>query len=74
MNQITQAVRELRQRLGDTQQSFAHRLNMAIATVVRYESTRPPQGEALGAIYRVARDAGHADLSEGFWLAMLAAL
>jgi len=56
--EITQAVRNLRVALGDTQQSFAHRLGMAISTVVRYESTRPPRGKVLVQFERLARKHG----------------
>jgi len=56
--EITQAVRNLRVALGDTQQSFAHRLGMAISTVVRYESTRPPRGKMLVQFERLARKHG----------------
>jgi transcriptional regulator with XRE-family HTH domain len=40
-------VRQLRESLGLTQQEFAHGLQKAISTVVRYESTRAPQGKSL---------------------------
>lgn len=44
---ITTTVRKLRKALGDTQQSMAERLGIAIATMVRYESIRAPRGRAL---------------------------
>ncbi len=68
--ELTEAVRDLRQDLGDTQQSFAHRLGLAIATVVRYESTRAPQGQALALMYRTAIDAGLKNLAQIFWVAL----
>jgi transcriptional regulator with XRE-family HTH domain len=55
---ITETVKALRLALGDTQQQFAHRLGLAISTVVRYESTRPPKGEALNELYQLARRTG----------------
>lgn len=55
-NPVTAAVRELRLALGDTQQSFAQRLGLAISTVVRYELTRPPKGNALRMLARVAEE------------------
>lgn len=54
--QVLEAVRNLRKALGDTQQSFAQRLGLAISTVVRYESTRPPKGTALAQLIQVARE------------------
>jgi transcriptional regulator with XRE-family HTH domain len=53
-NEITKAVRSLRAGLGDTQQQFAHRLGMAISTVVRYELSRPPRGKVLADLERLA--------------------
>ena len=53
---IPEVVKQLRLRLGDTQQRFANRLNLAISTVVRYESTRPPKGKALSQLYQLAVD------------------
>lgn len=57
-NEVTAAVRELREALGDTQQQFAHRLGLAISTVVRYELTRPPKGKALVQLQEVAKQHG----------------
>ena len=57
-NEITNAVRSLRKRLGDTQQQFAHRLGMAISTVVRYELSRPPRGKVLADLQRLAENNG----------------
>jgi transcriptional regulator with XRE-family HTH domain len=51
---VTQAVRQLRIKLGDTQQEFAQRLGLAISTVVRYESTRPPRPGVLKRYYALA--------------------
>lgn len=63
---VSEAVRELRKRLGETQQSFATRLGLAISTVVRYELSRPPKGVALKQFYDLATASGHADLAEAF--------
>ena len=57
-NPVCEAVRRLRVNLGDTQQGFAHRLGLAISTVVRYELSRPPRGKALAQLERVAMDHG----------------
>ena len=68
---LLNTVRELRVALGDTQQSFAQRLKLAISTVVRWELSRPPTGKALAILARAADDAGHHDLA-GVFLAALA--
>ena len=65
-NVVCQAVRSLREKLGDTQQQFATRLNMAISTVVRYELTRAPQGEVLVKFMNLAAGNGADDLAEVF--------
>lgn len=59
---IREAVRELRARLGDTQQAFAHRMGWAISTVVRYELSREPRGKALMALRDLASDNDFDDL------------
>jgi len=63
---LSEAVRALRQALGDTQQSFAHRLGLAISTVVRYELTRPPSGAALLTFANLAEQADREDLKQIF--------
>jgi transcriptional regulator with XRE-family HTH domain len=55
--EIAAAVKRLRVALGDTQQSFAGRLNLAISTVVRYETSRPPSGRYLLVLRDIAREA-----------------
>lgn len=66
------AVRELRKSLGDTQQQFANRLNLAISTVVRYELSRPPKGMMLGMFERLAAKNGRQDLAQVFQHALVA--
>jgi transcriptional regulator with XRE-family HTH domain len=63
---VCQAVRKLREKVGDTQQQFAARLNMAISTVVRYELTRAPQGEVLVKFMNLAAGHGENELAEVF--------
>jgi DNA-binding transcriptional regulator YiaG len=41
---VTKAVRELRQTLHESQQSFAYRMQTAVRTIARYETVRPPRG------------------------------
>lgn len=64
--QLLQATKRLRKALGDTQQAFAHRLGLAVSTVVRYELSRPPKGKVLAQFERLAIAAGHADLAAIF--------
>ncbi len=73
-NPVTAAVRELRLALGDTQQSFAQRLGLAISTVVRYELTRPPKGNALRMLARVAEENKLASVATCFRQALAAEL
>jgi transcriptional regulator with XRE-family HTH domain len=63
---LTETVKALRLTLGDTQQQFAQRMGMAISTVVRYESTRAPRGEALAKLYRVALENGLSHIAAMF--------
>ena len=62
----TEAVKSLRVALGDTQQSFAHRLGLAISTAVRYETNRPPTGTALLELMKLADAHGLEDLATKF--------
>ncbi len=57
-NAVTNAVKQLRLALGDTQQQFAARTGLAISTVVRYELSRPPRGEALLPFRKLAQEHG----------------
>jgi transcriptional regulator with XRE-family HTH domain len=61
-HRLSQAVIDLRVTLGDTQQAFASRLGTAIATIARYETSRPPTGTALASLAVVAQEAGRGDL------------
>jgi transcriptional regulator with XRE-family HTH domain len=67
---VAQAVRELRQHLGDSQQSFATRLGLSIRAIANYEKDREPTGTSLVALHRAAREAGHLELAEIFWTAL----
>ena len=60
---ITETVKSLRLALGDTQQQFAQRTGLAISTVVRYESTRPPRGVRLAQMERLARTEGKNEIA-----------
>jgi transcriptional regulator with XRE-family HTH domain len=61
---VTETVKKLRLAVGDTQQQFAHRMGLAISTVVRYESTRPPKGRALAGFVELATASNLPDLAK----------
>lgn len=69
---LQQAIVELRQRLGLTQQDLAIHLGKAVVTIARWETARPPRGESLAALVRVAKATGHEDLEAVFarWLGL----
>ena len=56
--QVLEAVRNLRLSLPETQQKFAERLGVGIATVVRWEGKRPPAGQALAKLHHLAAEQG----------------
>jgi transcriptional regulator with XRE-family HTH domain len=55
-NPVSDAVRKLRECLGQTQQAFAHSLGVAITTVARWETTRPPKGKTLSNLNKLASE------------------
>lgn len=71
---VSQAVRDLRTALGESQQAFAYRMKSAIRTVARYETVRPPKGRALAELQQVATDTGHHKLATIFKDALIAEL
>jgi transcriptional regulator with XRE-family HTH domain len=54
--QVLEAVRNLRLALPATQQQFAERLGVGIATVVRWEGKQPPAGQALAKLQQLAAE------------------
>ncbi len=71
---LSSAVKALRIRLGDTQQQFATRLNFAISTAIRYETTRRPRGKALSQLYQLAVNSKFDDVTGMFRQALIAEL
>jgi transcriptional regulator with XRE-family HTH domain len=65
-NALSGALVELRRALGESQQTFATRVHMALATIARYETDRHPRGKALALFARVANEAGRPDLASVF--------
>ena len=69
MNPI-EAVRKLREHLGESQQAFAVRLGLSIRAIANYEKDRPPTGKALAALAHAATEAGRHDLAYEFTQAL----
>jgi DNA-binding transcriptional regulator YiaG len=65
-NELTEAVRKLRGHFGETQQQFAARVNSAIITVARWETTRPPSGKSLEQLLAIARSEALTECSNLF--------
>lgn len=63
---VSEAVRELRVALGESQQTFAYRMKTAIRTIARYETIRPPKGKALSEFFRLATETGNQELATVF--------
>ena len=61
-----QAVRALREHLGESQQAFATRLGLSMRAVCNYEKDRGPTGKSLAALAKAASDAGRLDLAQTF--------
>jgi Ser-tRNA(Ala) deacylase AlaX/transcriptional regulator with XRE-family HTH domain len=65
------AVARLRQKLKLTQQEFADRLGIAIATMVRYENNRVPRGKSLSRLEALAAANSFGDLAATFRTALV---
>jgi transcriptional regulator with XRE-family HTH domain len=71
MHETIKAVRELRRRLGDSQQAFATRLGISIRAVGNYENSRVPKSaRALSSLVRAAKAGGQPELAEVFGRAL----
>jgi transcriptional regulator with XRE-family HTH domain len=49
--------------LGLTQQAFAQKMGVAITTIARYETGRPPRGSTLEIFAKLAEESGRSDLA-----------
>jgi transcriptional regulator with XRE-family HTH domain len=63
---LAEAVRSLRATLNETQQQFSDRLGVVVRTVTRYEVEKPPSGDILLTLSKIAGEAGRSDLAEAF--------
>lgn len=61
-----QAVKNLREHFGESQQAFATRLGLSIRAIANYESDRAPTGRALMSLAQAADTAGRDDLANVF--------
>jgi transcriptional regulator with XRE-family HTH domain len=63
---LAEAVRNLRTTLNETQQQFSDRLGVVVRTVARYEVEKPPSGDILLTLSKIAGEAGRSDLAKVF--------
>jgi transcriptional regulator with XRE-family HTH domain len=66
VGELSQAVKKLREALGQTQQDFAQTLDAAITTIARYETGRAPKGGYLARLAEIASQNNLIELSEVF--------
>src|SRR5215467_9779893 len=57
-SEVSLAITRMRESAGDTIESFAARLKVALNTVSRWENSQPPRGESLAKLYRFAKRHG----------------
>lgn len=63
---VSLALTELREALGDSMQQFANRMGTAVTTIGRYETARPPTGTALRRFHAMAKRRGLTRVTEVF--------
>jgi len=68
---LSEAVRELRKTLAESQQAFSNRLGLSMATIVKYEAGREPTGRALAQLAHAAAESGRHDLAYQFARAII---
>ncbi len=71
---ISEALRDLRTALGDSQQDFAYRMKTAIRTISRWETIQPPRGPVLLKFIALAQKANRPDVATLFQRAHTAEL
>jgi transcriptional regulator with XRE-family HTH domain len=67
---ISQAIRDMRRRLGISQQELAFRTGMAIRTIARWELEQPPHGRALYKLWQLAQDNALKEIGDHFLTAL----
>jgi transcriptional regulator with XRE-family HTH domain len=71
---VSNAVRELRESLSQSQQQFSNTIGVAMNTVARWETTRPPKGKALNDLRELAIENKKTELAWIFGDALLGEL
>ena len=66
LGELSLAVKQLREALGQTQQQFAQTLSTAITTIARYETGRAPQGQFLARLAEIASQNNQPKLADVF--------
>ena len=72
MNNLTEAIRLLRKRSGQTQQQFATGLGLSLRAYQKYEQGSKPEARALIRFLALAEDAKFHDLWDLFHQALVA--
>jgi transcriptional regulator with XRE-family HTH domain len=67
---VQEAIRELRARLGLSQEGLARRMDLTLRTIARYENDSPPTAYALKRFGELAREEGQPELSDIFFRAI----
>jgi transcriptional regulator with XRE-family HTH domain len=68
---LKKAAKELRLRLGLSQEAFGQRMGRTLNTILRYESQAAPKEEPLVRYAALAIDSGFADLARVFRVALI---
>src|SRR6478672_1867140 len=63
---VPTTVRKLRGVYGETQQQFSARLGIAVVTLARWETSRPPRGDWLDKLADLAEQRGLREYAETF--------
>jgi transcriptional regulator with XRE-family HTH domain len=66
MDALVSAIRKLRSKLGDSQQTLANRLALSWRAVANYEAGRRPTGRVLYQLANLAHEHGYSDLARVF--------
>jgi transcriptional regulator with XRE-family HTH domain len=64
--EVAEAIKSLREELGESQQAFSNRIGVVVRTVARWELEKPPIGDVLLRLFEISQDAGREDLVQVF--------
>jgi transcriptional regulator with XRE-family HTH domain len=65
-SKISSTLIRLREHFGESQEKFADRLQVALATLGRWESSSPPTGRSLDRLAQIAVQSSREDLAKQF--------